>query len=428
MPIRDTHSLRWVAAVIGPLLVVAWLLLMPVDAVGASPPTIAITSPTAGATVKGTVHIEATATASSGDYPTSISFYDGVNRIGSVNCQDQQTCIASVEWHATGLSGQHELTAYVETNEKQSATSAVVMVTVVSPPPSIKITSPAPGATVKGTVIISAEVATDPSQEDYPTEISFYDGVNGIGHVHCQGQQTCQGQVEWHATGLTGTHTLTARASTNRNLSVTSAQVPVTAISPPPTVKITHPGDGAPLRGTVSVGVYGETDPSQVDYPTSIDVYDGTSEIGYVSCQGQRTCAGTVQWNTTGLRGTQVLRATIHTNANREATSSPVYVGGYLSRPHARANCHIALLHVRVRRGDRVSCFASVPVGTAVAIQYRTTSDGWANLFHEHVPAGGHFFFTVRGRRRSIIRLSVFIAQTNHFSATRVSLGTLHIV
>ncbi len=429
MLVWNAHSLRRAVMVIGPLLTVVWLSLMPVDAVGALPPTIAIMSPGAGATVEGTVHVEATAAASPGDYPTHITFYDGVNKIGYVSCQKQQSCTVSVEWHATGLSGQHELKAQAETNEGQSATSAVVMVTVVSPPPSVKITSPSPGATVKGTVIVSAEAATDPSQEDYPTSLTVYDGVNKIGSVNCQGQQTCQGQVEWRGTGLTGTHTLTAHASTNRNLSVTSAPVTVTVISPSPTVKITRPGSYAPLRGSIAVTVSGATDPSQVDYPTSIDVYDGTSEIGYVNCQGQRTCAGTVQWNTTGLKGVQTLRATIHTNTNREATSSPVYVGGHRSRPHAKIRCHLASLSIHSRHNDEGNCIAyGVPAGTGVAIQYRTARHGWRTATAGHVSRGGRYNFILRSPKRATFQLSVLISQSRRYAATRLAIGTLHVV
>ena len=429
MPLWNAHSLRRPVLVIGSLLTVAWLSLTPADAVGASPPTIAITSPVANATVKGTVHIEVTATASPGDYPTSIAFYDGVNKIGFMNCQKQQSCNAYVEWHATGLSGQHELTAQTETNERQSATSAAVMVTVVSPPPSVKITSPGPGATVKGTVIVSAEAATDPSQEDYPTGIAFYDGVNKIGSVRCQGQQTCQGQVEWHATGLTGTHTLTASVTTNRNLLVTTAPVPVTVISPPPTVTITHPTNGAPFRGTITIAVSGATDPSQIDYPTSINVSDGTTNVGNVSCQGQQTCSGTIQWKTAGLKGVQVLRATIHTNTNREAASSPVYVGGVPSKPRAKVRCHLAAFRVHTRHSDEGTCIASnVPVGTAVAIQYRATGHAWKTAASGHIGRGGRYNFILRSPKRATFQLSVLVSQSSKYAATRLSIGTLHVI
>ncbi len=68
---------------------------------------VTVTSPTAGSMVKGTVRIEADATAGAGDYPTGVTFYDGVNEIEHVRCEAQQSCTATIEWNATGLSGQH---------------------------------------------------------------------------------------------------------------------------------------------------------------------------------------------------------------------------------------------------------------------------------------------------------------------------------
>lgn len=99
----------------------------------ASAPSVSITSPTPGTTVKGTVSISATATAAAGDYITSISIYDGVNYVGYVNCHDQQTCAGSVQWQATGLSGQHTLTAKASANAGGSTTSAADTVNVVTP-------------------------------------------------------------------------------------------------------------------------------------------------------------------------------------------------------------------------------------------------------------------------------------------------------
>jgi hypothetical protein len=414
---------------VGTLLVLQLLALLPTAvAMGASPPAIAITSPGAGETVKGTVHVEATATASAGDYPTAIVFYDGVNEIARVNCQNQQSCTASVEWHATGLSGQHSLTAEAETNEGAKATSAAVPVTVVSPPPTVAITSPAAGATIEGTVTVVASAATDPSQEDYPTEISVYDGVNDIGHIDCQAQRTCQGQVEWQATGLTGAHTLTAVVSTHRSLSVTSAPANVTVLSPPPKVSITHPANHTPLRGTITIAVSGQTARSQDEYPTEIVVNDGTSEIGSVSCQGQQTCAGTVQWDAHGLKGVHVLTAVIHTNRNREATSSPVYVGGHLGKPHAKVSCHLHSLHVRRGRYDNGSCTAyGVPQGTGVVVQYRVSGQGWTNGAKGSISAAGRYFFKFRSRHRVTFEVSVLVGASSRYEATRTVLGTVHV-
>ncbi len=416
-------------ALIG-LLLVSQLLAFAVTSTahGAQPPAVAITSPTAGETVKGNVNIEARATAPPGAYPTAIEFYDGVDEIARVDCEEQQSCTAATEWQATGLSGQHSLTAVAETNEGATATSGAVPVTVASPSPTVTITSPGAGATVEGTVTVVADAATDPSQDDYPTEIRFYDGVNDIGYMSCQGQRTCQGQVEWAATGDTGTHTLTAVVSTHRSLSVTSAPVNVTVLSPPPKVSITRPADGAPLRGTITVGVSGFTAKSQDEYPTEITVDDGTNEIGSVRCQGQQTCAGDVQWSTSGLKGVHELRAIIHTSRDREATSRPVHVGGSRGKQHARVSCHIDSLSIRRGRYDHGSCIAyGVPAGTAVVVQYRVGGRGWTEATKGSVSSAGRYAFRLRARHPVTLQVSVLVEASSRYAATRVVLGTVHI-
>lgn len=386
---------------------------------------VTVTSPTAGSMVKGTVRIEADATAGAGDYPTGVTFYDGVNEIEHVRCEAQQSCTATIEWNATGLSGQHSLTAEVETNEGATARSTAVPVTVISPPPTVAIVSPSTGTTVEGTINVVADAATDPSQEDYPTEIDFYDGVNHIGNVDCQGQQSCQGQVEWPATGLTGPHTLTAVVTTHRGASATSAPITVTVLSPAPSVTITRPQNGAPLGGSITIAVSGATALSQVDYPTEIDVYDGSSEIGSVHCQGQRTCEGALPWNTSGLKGVQALKAVIHTNTNREATSRPVYVGGS-RQPPLKISCTIDSHHLRVGRYDYGRCILSnPPKGVSVVIQDRLPGQGWASGKRVKERARGHFPFKLYDTRREIFEVSALIRTDGH--AMRILLGTVRV-
>jgi hypothetical protein len=396
-------------------------------AIAASAPTVTITSPVVGATVKGTVRIEADATAGAGAYPTGVTFYDGVNEIEHVRCEAQQSCIATTEWNATGLSGQHSLTAEVETNEGATARSAAVPVTVISPPPTVTIVSPSAGATVEGTIDIVANAATDPSQEDYPTEIDFYDGVNHIGQIDCQGQQTCQGQVEWLATGLTGPHTLTAVVTTHRDVSVTSAPTTVTVLSPAPSVTITRPRNGAPLGGTIALAVAGATARSQVDYPTEIDVYDGSNEIGSVRCQGQRTCEGSLKWNTSGLKGAQALKAVIHTNTDREATSRTVYIGGSPHTPPMKISCKIDSLDIRVGRYDYGRCIISnPPKEVSVVIQDRLPGQSWTSGKRVRERARGHFPFKLRDIRRETFEVSALIRASNH-PAARILLGTVRV-
>ncbi len=436
---REIHDFGRRAALLGSALLLVCLFWACAAARGnAPPPSVVITAPSAGSTVEGTVTIAATARAGEGDTPSSVTFYDGVNEIESYECEAQQPCTASIEWKATGLSGTHSLTARVETGEDQSVTSAPVVVTVVSPSPTVAITSPANGSTVKGTVAVAVSGATDPSQADYPTSIAVYDGVNEIDTVDCQGQQTCQGAVSWPATGLSGVHALTARIKTENGLSATSAPVDVTVRSPAPRVKITHPGGWEPLGGTLTVNVYGYTDPSQVDYPTSIVVFDGTNEIGGIDCQGQQSCGGSVRWNTHGLSGRHDLTAVIHTNAGRTATSARVVVGGPPPhsptkprapsvKPAATASCRIASPTVALKHRDRGFCVVhGAPRGTDVAIQYRARGR-WKTAAPGRVGRGGRFHFFLRGARPARYSLSILIAASSVSKATRIAIGTLSI-
>jgi hypothetical protein len=390
-----------------------------------SPPTVAITSPVAGSTIKGTVAVTATVRAGDGDYPSSISFFDGVNSIGSANCQSQQSCTGTINWNATGKTGEHRLTAQTTTSAGLNATTDPVTVIIESPPPTIAIAAPANGITVKGDVSIVVSGATDPSQSDYPRSIYISDGVNSVGSIPCQGQSTCRGTINWHASGLTGPHTLKARIQTNTGLELTSAPVTVSVLTPAPTVSITKPARNSPLRKTMTVAVSGATDQSQTDYPRYIEVFNGTSSIGSVSCQGQRTCAGSVVWTTTGLRGRQRLAAVIHTNAGMTAKSRAVYVGR-LGRSRPKATCKLDSFTVALRKRVHGVCDVSSPAGTAVAIKYRRAT-GWTTVVQGRVNGAHQYRFSLRGSKRTSYLLEAFVAASRSTKPTRVRIGILRI-
>jgi hypothetical protein len=389
-----------------------------------APPTVAITSPSAGATVKGTVTVTATATSAAGDYMSSIAIYDGVNSVGSDSCQSQVTCTASVNWAATGLSGSHSLTARARSGSGETSTSAAVVVNVESPPPTVAVTSPLDGSTVAGSIAIAVSSATDPSQTDYPTGISVFDGVNSLGSVSCQSQQVCEGSVRWNATGLGGVHSLTARVRTNRGLSVTSAPVSVTVSSPRPTVTITSPKAGAALRRKLTVKVAGATDPTQVDYPTGITVYDGTSSIGSISCQGQQSCAGSVVWDARQAKGRHTLTAVIRTNTGRTATSPAVKVG-VAARKKPKPSCKLSSFSLKVGSSTRGRCTMSgVPARTRVAIQVRA-GKSWQTVVSGKVASGGRFNFTLRGTKRKTFDLWVLVGASSKTTSARRHIGIL---
>jgi Bacterial Ig domain len=423
----------------------AALLLLPATAYASSPtPSVAIVSPAQGATVKGTVAIEATATAGAGDTMNEIEVFDGANEVGNFGCEDQPTCRGTVQWRATGLSGTHTLTARAYGLAGGSATSVPVSVTVVSPPPQVVVSSPAAGSTVKGEVTVSVSGETDPSQDEYPVNIDVFDGVNEIGSVDCQGQRTCAGSITWHATGLSGAHTLTAKLYTDTNVQALSPGVTVNVLTPPPTVSILSPKPGAGLRPRMQVKVEGATDPSLVDYPTSIDVFDGAHEIGQVSCEGQQTCGGSVNWDASGAKGPQTLYAVIYTERDASASSAHVVVGGSVPKappprkatprkPRRRlrdvsASCHLASRHIRDGREDHGICVVhGAPIGTRVAIAFRASGGRWVTIVKDVVGSGGRFRFRVRGKGRGAFALALIVRGTRVSKAARIPLGRVSV-
>jgi hypothetical protein len=184
-----------------------------------SPPTVTITSPANGARVAGTVTI--TANASDDKGVTQVQFFDGTTSIGTdTNGADGW----SVSWNTTTTAdGAHTIKATATDTVGQTANHTIdVTVDNVDSPPSVTITSPANGATVAGTVTITANASDDRGV----TQVQFFDGIIGIG-TDTNGADGWS--VSWDTrTALNGSHQLTARASDTAGNTTTSAPVQVT--------------------------------------------------------------------------------------------------------------------------------------------------------------------------------------------------------
>ena len=139
--------------------------------VDATPPTVSITSPAGGATVSGTIAISATASDNEG--VTQVQFF-----VDGALLSTDTTAPYSASWDTTAApNGAHSLTAEATDGQGNLGTSATVNVTVNNPditPPTASITSPANGATVSGTITISATA----SDNEGVTQVQFFvDGV-----------------------------------------------------------------------------------------------------------------------------------------------------------------------------------------------------------------------------------------------------------
>jgi hypothetical protein len=99
-----------------------------------TPPTVSISSPTAGSTVSGSVIITASAGDASG--VAQVKFYRGTTLIGSDTCGTGPSCNApgtynfAVTWNTTSLSGAYSLTAVAYDTAGNVTTSSAVSVTV----------------------------------------------------------------------------------------------------------------------------------------------------------------------------------------------------------------------------------------------------------------------------------------------------------
>src|SRR5207245_459656 len=134
----------------------------------------------------------------------------------------------------TASNGSHSVTAVARDGAGNQTTSAAVSVTVDNTPPTISIASPTPGATVSGTVTVSASASDNVGVVGVQFKL---DGTNLGAEV-----TVAPYSVSWNTTTATaGAHTLTAVARDAAGNATTSPAVSVTNDTTPPTVSITAP-------------------------------------------------------------------------------------------------------------------------------------------------------------------------------------------
>ena len=207
------------------------------------PPTVAITSPADGATVRGTVTVQADASDDHG--VARVEFFDGTTSLG---VDSDGTDGWSIAWDTTATSdGAHTLRAVATDTAGQTASHSVgVTVDNVDSPPSVSITSPADGAAVKGTVTVRADASDDKGV----ARVEFFVGIVPLGS---DSNGSDGWSMPWDTTTTTeGAHTLRAVA-TDTAAQTASHSVGVTVDNTPPQASVTAPADGATVSLTVTV-------------------------------------------------------------------------------------------------------------------------------------------------------------------------------
>ena len=290
-----------------------------------TPPTVAITAPSAAATVTGSVMITATAGDNVG--VAGVQF-----KVDGANVGAEVTGISpySVAWNTTGVAnGPHTLTAVARDTSNLTTTSAGVGVTVNNDttPPTVTLTAPAAGATVSGVVTVTATASDNVAMAGVQFRL---DGANLGGEV----TGTSPYSMTWNTAAVTnGSHGLTAVARDSANLTTTSATVPVTVSNvldtTPPVVTVTAPGAGATVSGAITITA---TATDNVGVAGVQFKLDGANLGGEVT----GTSPYSVTWSTTGTsNGSHTLTAVARDTSNLTTTSGavPVTVSNSASEP-----------------------------------------------------------------------------------------------
>ncbi len=194
------------------------------DPADTTPPTVSLTAPTAGASLRGTLTVSATASDNVGVVGVQFQL-DGAN-LGA----EDTTSPYSVSWNTTAASnGPHTLTAVARDAAGNPTTSSAVAVTVDNSAPTVSLTAPTAGATVSGTVTVSATASDNVGVVGVQFRL---DGVN-LGAE----DTTSPYSIAWNTTTTSnGPHSLTAVARDAAGNPTTSSAVAVTVnnTTPPP--------------------------------------------------------------------------------------------------------------------------------------------------------------------------------------------------
>jgi hypothetical protein len=270
-------------------------------------PTIAMASPSAGSTVAGTVSVNANASDNLGIAAVQFKL-DGAN-LGA----EDTSAPYSAPWNTTAASaGSHSLAAVARDTAGNVTTSATVVVTVDHTPPTVALTAPQNGATVNGTLAVTATA----SDSGGIAGIQFkLDGAN-LGAEDTAAPYS----TSWNTSAASsGSHSLTAVARDPAGNITTSAAVVVTVDNSGPTVALTAPQNGATVNGTVTVTATASDSGSIAGVQFKLDGANLGAE--------DTTAPYAVDWNTTtATSGSHTLTAVARDGTGNTATAPTVTV------------------------------------------------------------------------------------------------------
>jgi hypothetical protein len=272
-------------------------------------PTVAMTAPANGGIVSGTVTVSADAADAVG--VAGVQFLVDDAPFGAEDTAAPYT----IDWASVGAAnGAHTLSARARDAAGNQTTAAGVSVTVDNLAPSVSVTAPGNGATLNGTVTVSANAADAV-------------GVVGVqflldGAPLGAEDTTAPYAVDWvTTTAPNGAHAVSARARDAAGNTTTSTSVAVTLNNDTtvPTVAMTAPANGATVNGTITVSA------------------SATDAVGVVGVQflldgaalgaEDTTAPYSISWATTGVgNGAHTLSARARDAAANQSTATSVAI------------------------------------------------------------------------------------------------------
>ncbi|HZH18496.1 MAG TPA: Ig-like domain-containing protein [Archangium sp.] len=262
--------------------------------------TVALTSPSNGAQVKGLVPLTANATDDEG--VAKVEFYVDGTLLGT-----DTTAPYALSWDSTPLAdGAHSLSAKAYGPLGIPSTSLSVGVNVDNNAPAVALTSPAPGAFLRSSVTLSATA----SDTVGVVRVEFYDGTTLLGT-----DSIAPYSLNWNTSSVTaGAHTLTVKALDGAGNTTTSAAVAVTLDNTAPTAALGAPAHNTTIRGTVLVSA------------TASD----NLGVARVEFYAEETLIGTdtnspyeVSWNSASMAdGYRTIKAKAYDSAGNSGTSA----------------------------------------------------------------------------------------------------------
>ncbi|HWR17313.1 MAG TPA: Ig-like domain-containing protein [Terriglobales bacterium] len=276
-------------------------------------PTVQIVAPGNGANVTGTIMVTALATDNIG--VASVQFQvDGTNSGAAVTTSPYNFVLDTTKLP----NGSHTIGAIAKDASNNSGTTSISVnvangVVLDTTPPAIQITAPASGASLTGTVTISATASDNVAVGGVQFKV---DGANVGSEVTASPFQT-----SLNTASLTnGNHTISATArdtsnnTTSVNVSVTVSNT-TTNDTTPPTVQVTSPSAGATLTGTTTLSAAASDNVAIAGVQFDVDGTNIGSEVTTAPYQ--------VSLNTgTITNASHTIRATARDTSNNTATAN----------------------------------------------------------------------------------------------------------